>query len=227
MSRDWLDIRVANWLQEGPDEASRATIDATFGPLGHIPQRRGWRGLMPRFAFGERARVLATLMASALVVLTLLALGATFNGGPRPIPASVPAWRLAMTGSVTRSLASDPAATLNQCRLPAAGSWSYLYAGGDPFGTLDVLIGDGANTTPGSDRVGAEIEFDSLPTVGYVRFDPAALRGGDGPGRSSAEVTVTTTADSVTIVVHAETPDRTSGVDGPPVVVDLTLTCPR
>jgi hypothetical protein len=57
--------------------------------------------------------------------------------------------------------------------------------------------------------------------AGYLRFDPAKLRGGDPPGRSTAAVAVRDEPGRTTIEVSALTPDGSSGSDesdrrGPP-----------
>ncbi len=96
-----------------------------------------------------------------------------------------------------------------------------LYAGGEPFLSLDLVVGAGAGGPGQEDAVGAEIQ-----TAGhYVRFDPAVLRGGDPPGRSEASIVVTEAGPSTTFVVSATTPQRTTGDDGAMVDVALTLTC--
>jgi hypothetical protein len=101
--------------------------------------------------------------------------------------------------------------------------WSLLYAGGTPFVNMDLVVGADARRPGGSNQVAMELNAGP----GYLRFDPAALRGGDPPGRSTAHVEVQPGAGSTTMVIDANTPDGSSASDTKAVRVQLTVTCPN
>ena len=219
---------IRSWVRSGPEQASSEYVDRTLLPIPRMRQRRSWRIALER--------VSRPVMATAAVVATiaLLVIGIAgfvgmrgVGGGPATIPSpppSKPSFELIMAGSPgAGTYTNDPATSLNLCARAADGSWRYLYAGGSPFVNLDVLVGAGAETPEGSARVAAEI----YAGPGYVRFDPAIMRGGDPPGRSTASVQVQSGSTSTTFVIHATTPDRTTGEDLDAIDIDLTVVCPN
>ena len=227
--------RLEAWLQEGPEHADRAVIDATFAPITRMPQRRAPWIRLP--SLGQWGRLPSLAAAAILLILVAaLAVSGLAGGGPfRPIPSPTPSprpapsFQLTVGGPTPTTYQSDSSAALAQCTTPATGSWNLLYEGGQPHISIDMVVPDGDATIDDADRVAMEIEISeaSGATIFYVRFDPAGVRGGDGPGRSSATVRVTTSPSLATVEVEATTPDRTSGQDGPPTPVTFRLTCQR
>ena len=120
--------------------------------------------------------------------------------------------------------ASDPASNLRQCTRTSDGYWRVLYAGGDPWVSVDVLVGASAVTTGHSEDVTAEIAVGSST---YLWIDQPQVRGGDPVGRSSAAIEVLDGPDAITFDVQATSPIRTPGGDGAPVDVHLTVVCPH
>ena len=222
---------VRAWIESGPDLAARSLIDRTMQPIPLMRQRRSiWIGLgrpLRLASIGGPAAVVVTTAIVAIVGFGIL-VGRPGPGifpeptvSPSPL-ALRPSFTLVMgAGAAEQTFASDPAAGLATCGGVPGGPWYALYGGGDPFVSLDVIAGQGAGDAGGENRVAAEIEAGDL----YVRFDPAILRGGDAAGRSSASVDVTTDGDATTFEITATTPDRSTGEDGPPMPVSLTLTC--
>ena len=234
--RDDIDLRLSAWLEAGPDRASEAFVTATLAPIPYMRRRPALHARLGRLlgdrwgAAPRRAMRLAALVAILVVIATAIAVGGGGFGTPAPSPSPAP------TPTVTFSLTTlgGPTGPFHEVRQPGlatcltedGGPWRLNYAGGaEPFVTLDVFVGDGAATEPGSNRVAAEIQLSS-PDL-YVRFDPAILRGGDGVGRSSASITVTSDATAASMTISAITPNRTTGLDGPPVTVDLNIVCRR
>jgi hypothetical protein len=220
-----LDDAVQAWVRSGPELASADFVERTLRPIPRMRQRRSWRIAL------ERLGVPVVAVVGAAAVVAVLIGGAGFMivgpgvGGPVPTasPApSRPTFELRVTGGPGDGVyRADPTTSLNTCRRADNGSWSLLYAGGTPFVNIDLVVGSGVDETGTSNRVGLELNAGA----GYLRFDPAQLRGGDPKGRSTAHVEVQPTVGSTTMTVDATTPDRTSGVDGGPVRVHLTVTC--
>jgi hypothetical protein len=119
---------------------------------------------------------------------------------------------------------TDAASNLNECSETSDGFWRVLYAGGDPWVSVDVLVGASAVADRHSEDITAEI---AVGTTTYLWIDQPQYRGGDAKGRSHAVVDVTSTDDAISFGVVATTPLRTPGGDGNEVAVDLTITCPR
>jgi hypothetical protein len=165
---------------------------------------------------------------ASLAVICLIATGCGGGSAAAPSAATSAAARPTMelklgSGPGVGTYAIDQASSLNLCTKGKDGSWRLLYAGGKPFVNLDLLVGPHAGQSDGANAVAAEIEANR----GYLRFDPAILRGGDPKGRSTATIGVSSTPATTTFTIHATTPDRTGGSDGAPVDVDLTVTCPN
>ena len=173
--------------------------------------------------------------SAPIVILALLVTGCSQAAGAAPVdapttsPASVASadnratFDLTVTGGPgAGTYTADPATSLNTCRRSSTGVWTLLYAGGTPFVNLDLVVAAKASQPGGSDAVALELSAGP----GYLWFDPAAMRGGDPKGRSTAHGEIQAGAGSTTMTVDATTPDRRSGVDGAPVQVHLTVTCP-
>ena len=178
---------------------------------------------MPRFS-----APITTL--AGLVIVGVIAAGCAGTGvaaAPAKSAAAAPAAKPSMELTVTRgpgtgTYTTDATSSLNACTKGTDGSWRLLYAGGTPFVNLDFLAGPKAGQPDGADQVAAEINAGP----GYLRFDPAILRGGDRRGRSTATIAVSTTADATTFTVRATTPDLTNN-EASTVDIDLTVTCPN
>jgi hypothetical protein len=97
-----------------------------------------------------------------------------------------------------------------------------MYGGGQPWINVDLLVGSRAAEPGRSSDVALEITAGS----GYLWIDQGGFRGGDAKGRSQVSVEIRPTADTVTFLVTASTPNRTPSGDGPPSAVALTVTCP-
>ena len=217
---------VRSWVQSGPDQASADFVERTLRPIPRMRQRRSWRIVVERLS----RPVLAGAGAVALVAILVVGIGA-FAGmpgvgapAPTPIPAlTKPTFVFTITGGPgDGTYTMDPATSLNVCTHAADGSWRYLYAGGDPFVNLDLLVGPRAGQADGSSDVAAEL----YAGPGYLRFDPGILRGGDAKGRSTATIAVSSTAEATTFSITATTPnmdnDEVDTVD-----VDMTVVCPN
>jgi hypothetical protein len=172
---------------------------------------------------------------TGLVIFGILAAGCVSSGAaaagtgrPDASSATVAPARatmdLTISGGVGKgSYAFDPAAFPARCTHATDGSWRLLYSGGTPGVELDFLVGPRAGQPDGSSQVALEAEAGA----GYFRFDPSNMRGGDPKGRSTATIAVAPGATTTTFTVHATTPDRSTGEDGAPIDVGLTVTCPN
>jgi hypothetical protein len=226
-----LDDAVRAWVRSGPETASAEFVEATLRPIPRMRQRRSWRISLGPFT----GPVIAIGGAVALVIVLVAGLGFVGLrlggvGGQNPIASpspgpSGPTFEMTISGAgpATGTYRSDPAASVDRCTHAADGSWRYIYVSSQPAINLDLLVGSGADTAGGSNRVALELEYDP----GYFRFDPADLRGGDPPGRSTASVAIAPGPASTTFSITAVTPDRSDGTDRDPVHVDMTVTCPN
>jgi hypothetical protein len=176
-----------------------------------------------------------------LIVAVLVAAGTAGCAAASAPPASVAPTLLAVAAGPTVDLtlaavldgpaiadagvyASDPASNLRQCTETSDGYWRVLYAGGEPWVSVDVLVGASAVTAGHSEAVTAEIAVGSST---YLWIDQPQVRGGDPVGRSTAAVEVLDGPDAITFDVLATTPLRTWDGDGTKVDVRLTVVCPR
>jgi hypothetical protein len=226
MSRRDREDLVRAWLRSGPETASPDFVDRTLAPIPHMRQRGRWR-IQLQHASAAPRELGALLAAAAAIVIVFVVIVSSQpglggpGGSPSPSPGVHPTSALQVTGGPgAGTYRSDPSALTNLCTEAADGSFRLNY--GDPVVTIDMLVGAGAREPGASTQVAAEIEAG----VGYVRFDPEILRGGDPPGRSTASVSVEERSGSTTFVVTAITPDRTTGIDGAAVQIDLTVVCP-
>ena len=231
VSRERRGDPVGDWLRMGPETASSELVERTLAPIPRMRQRRAWRITWERFrspAIGALAGAVA--VAALAIGVGMIGRGPSIGGEPSPTP-SLPTFTLEITGGPGHgTYVADMASSLNICPQASDGSWRLLYAGGTPYVSLDLLVGARAGQPGGENHVAADVSAGQ----GYFRFDPAQLRGGDRPGRSTAAVTVTTTDSSATFDITATTPDRTGGVtpdessmDLGPIQVHLIATCPR
>jgi len=231
--QDRMDDVVRAWIRSGPETASAEFVERTLRPISRMRQRRSWRIALERFT----QPVMAAGGAVALVIVLVAGLGflalrpggvggpALPTGSPGPSGSGQPTFEMTISGAgpATGTYRSDPAASVDRCTHATDGSWRLIYVSGQPAINLDLLIGSEAAVPDGSSHVALELEYDP----GYFRFDPADLRGGDPPGRSTASVRVTPGPTSTTFTITAVTPDRSDGTDRDPVHVDMTVTCPN
>jgi len=223
------DDAIIAWLASGPEVARAALVESTLGPIPHMRQRRGWRSSIARSNRLERALLTAVAAAAALaivLVLPRLVPIAGPGGTPYVSPSAPtrPTFELHLNGtSAPGTYRADAAAPTNLCTKAAGGSWRWIYAGGVPFVMIDMSVGASAEQPGNANQIAVDIEA----ADGVVRFDPSVIRGGDAPGRSTASVAIQHLAGAIQFTVTATTPDRSTGVDGSPVDVELTVTCPH
>jgi hypothetical protein len=127
-----------------------------------------------------------------------------------------------MGGRGAGSYVSDPSSTLNVCSHATDGSWRVMYAGGDPWLSVDLLVGPHAAEAGRASDLALEISAGPA----YLWIDQPKFRGGDAPGRSKATVALRSDGDGMTFDVAATTPNRTPAGDGETSDVALTVVCP-
>jgi len=122
---------------------------------------------------------------------------------------------------------SDPSATMNTCAKLDDGFWKMSYSGGEPYLRLDLLVGPKAIAGGPSEDVSAEIIIGS-PLTTLLNFDQPGYRSGDAPGRSTAVVETTSSADAISFDIAATTPRAKVDFTDYPYSVDVNLTvvCP-
>jgi hypothetical protein len=176
---------------------------------------------MPRFS-----SPITTL--AGLAVIGIIATGCAGTGvAAAPAAASAaearPSLDLKITGGLgAGSYVADPSSTLNVCTHAKDGSWRVLYAGGQPWLSVDLLVGPHAADAGRATDVALEISAGSA----YLWIDQPKFRGGDAPGRSKATVAVRSDGAGMTFDVAATTPNRTPAGDGETSEVALTVVCP-
>lgn len=180
--------------------------------------------------FSAPISTIASLVITAILAAGCAGSGAAAAGSSGPAAGSgagVPGqatMSLKITGGPgTGTYAFDPSANPARCTHAKDGSWRLIYSGGAPSVDVDFVAGPKAGQPDGSSAVALEVSAGD----GYFRFDPSDMRGGDPKGRSTATIAVASAATTTTFTVHATTPDRSTGEDGGPVDVALTLTCPN
>jgi hypothetical protein len=150
------------------------------------------------------------------------AVGAGALAGVESASAKRPTFELTVTGGPDGgSYSSDRSAVLDYCLHNSDGSWRMQYLGGQPVVSIDMLVANDAAQASDADHVATEIVFDDQT----LKFDPSDLRGGDIKGRSTARVEVQTAEGATSFLITAVTPDRSSGADGSPDKVTLTVVC--
>ncbi len=150
-----------------------------------------------------------------VVVLAAAAALAGACGGPppgaRPVATPSPAltgpqavFDLALAGAVALpTYTSDPAASLNECAPASSGGWTFMYAGGTPFLTLDLSVYSAA--VSGADP--ADFDLDIVASGSpAVRLVPSGRReGAQGEGavrieaRPDGGVTIALDGTAVTL----------------------------
>lgn len=222
------DDLIRSWIRSGPEVASASLVERTLDPVPRMRQRRSWRlaldrlaGPFPAWAGGAAAVGLAAIVV-AIGVAGPWRPAAPGTGASAPPSSLHPTFSLTIgTGPAAIEVETDPTASIATCEVTDGGPWRVLYAGGEPFVSIDLLVGAGADGPGGTGEVAAEITAAGR----YVRFDPSVLRGGDPPGRSTASVVVSEAAGVTTFDITALTPDRTTGDDGAPLAIEMTVAC--
>jgi hypothetical protein len=172
-----------------------------------------------------------SLALLAALVFVVAACGGTRAGGSTsttagpsaatPVSnAAKPSFELTLGGTVDLpAYASDSGASLDSCAKGASGGWSYLYAGGDPFLSLDLTL------YPGAVDGGAASDFDldiGAP-AGQVRLVPSGRREGvkgTGTARLDKE------GDAVRITIDGSARTMVDGTNTGDTTVDLVIHCP-
>lgn len=148
---------------------------------------------------------------------------ATGDGRAAPAPAggaAKPSFELTLGGVVELpAYASDAAAALDVCDQSAGGGWTYMYAGGDPFLSLDLSLYTGAvdGATP------SDFDLDIGAPTGQVRLVPSGRREGakgDGTAR------IVRDGGAVRIDIEGSATTMVDGGDAGDTTVALVLRCP-
>ena len=176
-------------------------------------------------------RFSAPFAALAMLAIVLAGCGQVAGAGPAGTTsptasaASVtrPTFDLTITGGFAEgSYATDPKASLATCSISKTGVRSVMYAGGDPWVSIDMVFGAKIAEPGHAADMALELYIGSL----YLWIDTGQMRGGDAPGRSQATVRVEPGPGSTRYVVDATTPYRTWDGDGLSATIALTVTCP-
>jgi hypothetical protein len=174
-------------------------------------------------------RFSAPFAALATLAIVLAGCGQAAGAGTAtkapaaPAVATRPTFELTIAGGAAAgSYATDPKASLATCSTSASGVRSLLYAGGDPWVSIDLVMGAGIAEPGHESDVAIELQVRS----DYLWIDTGGLRGGDAPGRSTATVRVEPAAGSMRYAIDATTPYRTPEGDGLTATIALTVTCP-
>ena len=181
---------------------------------------------MPRFS-----SPISTL--AGLAIVGILAAGCAGTGAaaapaatsapPVAGAATRPSLDLKITGGLgAGSYVADPSSSLDVCTHAADGSWRVLYAGGNPWLSVDLLVGPHAAEAGRAGDLALEISAGPA----YLWIDQPKFRGGDALGRSKATVAVRSEGGGVTFDVAATTPNRTPAGDGETSDVKLKVVCP-
>lgn len=132
-----------------------------------------------------------------------------------------PSFRLTLTGATALpTYASDTSAALDSCEPGKGRGWTYLYAGGTPFVSVDLRVySDAADGGQQSD-----FDLDIGAPAGQVRLVPSGRREG-AKGKGTA--TIEERDDAVTITVRGSATTMLEGSNVGETEVELILDCPR
>ena len=140
-------------------------------------------------------------------------------GGVANVPK--PTFHLTLDGIVRLpDYASDDSASLAICEPVRAGGWTYMYAGGTPFVSVELSVYSGA----ADGRVPSDFDLDIGAPAGQVRLVPSGRREG---AKGTGTAVVEETDSSVTIIVNGSATTMRDGSNAGGTTIDLTLTCPR
>lgn len=115
-----FDQRIADWLEEDPQQAPRAALDTVLAAYPSIPQRPAWR------APWRTITVTTPMRLAAAAILGVLALGgAIYLGaggrGVVPAPSASPGLAWTPTGSITQARTEFTATLLGDGRVLIVG----------------------------------------------------------------------------------------------------------
>jgi hypothetical protein len=178
----------------------------------------------------------ATPIAAIAMLVLIVGCGPSATPQPSPAPPALiaPDFELSLAATDPGQVLTDAgpftpdaSATMNSCSRTDDGFWQLRYSGGEPYVRVGLLVGPAATVDGPSDDVSAEIVIGS-PLTTLLNFDQPGYRSGDGPGRSTATVATTSSADAITFDIAATTPRAKADFTDYPytVDVDLTVTCP-
>jgi len=176
-------------------------------------------------------RFSASFAALAVVAVILAGCGQAAGAAPiamtpdtaSPAARARPTFELTITGGgAAGSYAADPTTSLNSCALSATGVRTLVYAGGDPWVAIDLVLGAQIAEPGHASDVALELSI----KTDYLWLDTGQMRGGDAPGRSRATVSVKPADGTVRYAIDASTPYRTPDGDGLTATIALMLVCP-
>lgn len=131
-----------------------------------------------------------------------------------------PSFELALAGIVTLpGYASDGSAGLSSCERSKGGGWTYLYAGGTPFVSVDLSVYSGALDGDAP----SDFDLDIGAPAGQVRLVPSGRREG---AKGTGTAVVDQTADTVRITIKGSATTMVDGGTAGATTVDLVLHCP-
>jgi hypothetical protein len=131
-----------------------------------------------------------------------------------------PSFKLALAGIVTLSgYASDNSAGLSSCERSKGGGWTYLYAGGTPFVSVDLSVYSGAL----DGEAPSDFDLDIGAPAGQVRLVPSGRREG---AKGTGTAVVEQVADAVRITIKGSARTMVDGGTAGDTKVDLVLRCP-
>jgi hypothetical protein len=155
-----------------------------------------------------RAVVIIAVVIIAVMTLVAACGGEPTSAPPSPSPTASgaqPTFELVLDGAVDLpAFPSDPSASLNECAPASSGGWTYTYAGGTPFLTLDLSVYSPATTGANP----SDFDLDIVaPGSRAVRVVPSGRREGvQGDGtihiepRPDGGVTISLDGSAVTLV---------------------------
>jgi hypothetical protein len=134
--------------------------------------------------------------------------------------AAKPSFELTLGGTVDLpAYASDRAASLDSCAKGSSGAWSYLYAGGDPFLSLDLTVFPGVVQ---GDRP-SDFDLDIGAPSGQVRLVPSGRREG---AKGTGTARLVQDGDAVKIMIDGSATTMVDGANTGATTVELVIHCP-
>jgi hypothetical protein len=132
-----------------------------------------------------------------------------------------PSFSLTLAGAtVLPTYASDTNASLDFCEPAKGRGWTYMYAGGTPFVSVDLRVYSGA----ADGGLQSDFDLDIGAPAGQVRLVPSGRReGAKGTGTAIIEER----QDTVTITVRGTATTMAGGSNVGDTEVELILACPR
>jgi hypothetical protein len=132
-----------------------------------------------------------------------------------------PSFRLTLAGAtVLPTYASDTSAALDFCEPAKGPGWTYMYAGGTPFVSVDLRVYSGA----ADGGLQSDFDLDIGAPAGQVRLVPSGRREG---AKGNGTAIIEEREDTVTITVRGTATTMIEGSNVGETKVDLILDCPR